>query len=62
MNAMLEELELESGDLRVFDDPSLQLFREIAVTWTNSRERTNAEEDKVAFGSNNLSGADMREI
>ena len=62
MNAMTEELELESGDLRAIDDPSWQLFREIAVTWTNSRERTNAEEDEVALSRYNLLGGDTKEV
>ena len=56
----MEELKFESSDFRVIDDPSWKLFGEIADTWTNSRERTNAEEDKLALSSNNLSGAEMQ--
>ena len=59
---MMEELDLESGDLRVIDGPSLQLFGGIVFAWTNSRERTNADEDQVALHSNNISGADMKDI
>ena len=62
MSKMMEEFELETTDFRVVDDPTWQLFGEVATVWTNLRERSSDKANNMTSEDNQVSGPDMKEI